>query len=420
MNLKTNDSKNTSASNALKGKYPLASNSFGEEEIETAIAVMRSGRYTMGEKTKAFEKAFAEWVGAKHAIMVNSGSSANLLLVEALLRPMYGTPLLKTGDEVLVPALSWPTTVWPLVQLGLVPVFVDIDPKTMAIDLESAKRALSPKVKGMFLIHVLGQAADMTALNKFCSENGITLMEDCCESLGSHHEQKHVGAFGAGGTYSHFFSHHLTTMEGGSIITNNDQTADDLRGMRAHGWTRDRSDKPEWEKKYPHLDSRFLFVQTGYNVRPTDLQAAIGLVQLKKLDDFMNARMEYAQEAHSLTQKYVPWVKLIGSEKLKTISKRQDRTHSWMTLPFVLDTNAPVNVEKVKSVLEEYGVETRPIIAGNLVKHPVMDRIKTRVAGEMKNSDAILDRGFMIGCHDQKTKENFDILGHAFSQLAKL
>lgn len=411
---------NLKSSESLRGKYPLASNNFGDEEIEVAMNILRGGRYTMGEKTKAFEKAFAEWVGAKHAIMVNSGSSANLLLIEALLRPMYGEPQLKAGDEVLVPALSWPTTVWPLVQLGLIPVFVDIDPKTLAIDLESAKKALSPKVKGMFLIHVLGQAADMKSITQFCSENGITLMEDCCESLGAHSGNKHVGLFGSGGTYSHFFSHHLTTMEGGSIVTNDDRTADDLRGMRAHGWTRDRSDKSEWEKKYPHLDSRFLFVQTGYNVRPTDLQAAIGLVQLSRLDNLMNTREEYATEAHRLTQKYAPWIRLIGNEKLGTASGRQNRIHSWMTLPFVLDEKSPVNVEKVKAILEQHHVETRPIIAGNLTKHPVMERIKTRVVGEMKTSNAILDRGFMIGCHDRRSSENFEILGHAFSQLAQL
>lgn len=384
------------------------------------MAVMRSGYYTMGEKTKTFERAIAEWIGAKHAIMVNSGSSANLLLVEAMMRPLHGEPKLQVGDEVLVPALSWPTTIWPLVQLGLVPVFIDIDPATLAIDLESARKALSPKVKGLFLIHVLGQAANMKAIADFCEENRITLMEDCCESLGAYFNEEHVGTFGVGGTYSHFFSHHLTTMEGGTIITNNDQIADDLKGLRAHGWSRDRSDKNYWEKKYPHLDPRFLFVQTGYNVRPTDLQAAIGLVQIKKIDRFLDTRLESARLAHELTQKHAPWIRLIGNEKLQSVNSRTQRTHSWMTLPFVLDEKSPVNVHQVKEILEKHMVETRPIIAGNLVKHPVMDRIKTRVVGEMKNSDRILDRGFMIGCHAEFTQQDRDILTHAFSQLSRL
>jgi CDP-6-deoxy-D-xylo-4-hexulose-3-dehydrase len=412
MNLKTNESQ--------KPKYPLASNNFSEEEIEAATSVMRSGRYTMGEKTRAFETAFADWVGAKHAVMVNSGSSANLLLTEAILRPLHGSPRLKSGDEVLVPALSWPTTVWPLVQLGLVPVFVDIDPITLAIDVEAAKRALSPRVKGMFLIHVLGQAANMKVLTAFCKDHDLVLMEDCCESLGSYHQNVHVGLFGSGGTFSHFFSHHLTTMEGGSIVTNDDQLADDLRGMRAHGWSRDRSDKKHWEEKNPHLDPRFLFVQTGYNVRPTDIQAAVGLVQLKRLDGFLDSRRQYASEAHALTQKHAPWIRLIGNEKLAHVSSRKERTHSWMTLPFVLDKKSPVNVEKVKEILESHGVETRPIIAGNLVKHPVMSRITSRVAGEMTNSNDILDRGFMIGCHSQPSRDVSEALAFGFSQLSRL
>ena len=180
----------------MKVKYPLASTTFGPEEIEAAKASLDSNQFTMGERVAKFEREFAEWTGAKHSVMVNSGSSSNLLMIDLMLRRSQGSAPWKKGDEVLVPALAWPTTVWPLVQLGLVPVYVDVDPKTLAIDIESAKSALSPRTKGMFLIHVLGQCADMDAIQGFCKSNGIDLVEDNCESLGANFKGTQAGTFG--------------------------------------------------------------------------------------------------------------------------------------------------------------------------------------------------------------------------------
>src|SRR5262245_55984656 len=254
--------------------YPLATNTLDSEEISAAKAVLTSGLLTMGKEVHGFEKAFADWVGARHALMVNSGSSANLLIVDLMLRRSSSAAPWMAGDEILVPALAWPTTVWPLVQLGLTPVFVDVDPKTLAIDLESARSVLSPRVTGMFLIHVLGQVPVMQDYLKFLADHDMRLIEDCCESLGGHSGGKHVGNFGVAGSFSFYFSHHLTTIEGGMIVTDDSALYDDLLSLRAHGWTRGRSDRTVWKQRYPELDDRFLFVTAGYNVRPTEIQGA--------------------------------------------------------------------------------------------------------------------------------------------------
>jgi CDP-6-deoxy-D-xylo-4-hexulose-3-dehydrase len=404
----------------MKSRYPLASTTFGQEEIEAAKAVLDSQQFTMGARVQKFESEFAQWLGAKHALMVNSGSSANLLMVEAMLRRSKKSSDWKLGDEVLVPALAWPTTVWPLIQLGLVPVFVDVDPKTLAIDIESAKSVLTPKTKGMMLIHVLGQAADMTAIMGFCESHGIQLLEDNCESLGSFFKGQASGTFGKMGSFSCFFSHHISTMEGGMITTNDSELYDDLKSIRAHGWVRDRSDKDEWLKKYPELDPRFMFIMAGYNVRPMEIQAAIGSVQLAKLDGMLAGRDQLALHVQSLAQKNSPWMKLLGSEHLgQKITQRSERRHSWMTFPFVVDSKSPLQVEQVKSVFEKCGVETRPIIAGNLAKHPAAQTFKIRSARSLSQCDEILSRGFMIGCHPVLQSDSKNALDEAFLELSK-
>lgn len=400
-------------------KYSLAKDSFDQQEIDAVVNVMKSGKYTMGEQVSLFERELAEWMGAKHALMVNSGSSANLLMVEALLRRSLSEGVLKAGDEVLVPALSWPTTVWPLLQLGLVPVFTDVDPTTLAIDLKSAERSLSPKTKGMFLIHVLGLAADMKAYQAFCKKNGITLIEDCCESFGAFFEGQHVGLFGMAGSMSHFFSHHLTTMEGGTIITNDTALFDDLKSFRAHGWIRDRSDKEAWVKKYPQLDSRFMFITSGYNVRPMELQAAVGRVQLKKIDQFLQDRDVLAATVAEICKNKSPQLRLIGSEFISDKKDRKSRRHSWMNLPFVIQ-NSNLDRKKVMAHLESLGVETRPIIAGNLSRHPACEKLNTVTRDSLGVCDQILEKGFMIGCHSGLTSSQVGVLEKALTTLGSL
>ncbi len=406
---------------ATEYAYPVAKDTFGPEELAAIDEVLASGRFTMGPRVSEFEAAFAEWVGSPHAVMVNSGSSANLLMVEAMLRGSAAEPRWQPGDEVLVPALAWPTTIWPLVQLGLVPVFADVDPDTLAIDLASAERVVGERTRGMFLIHVLGQPPDMAAVVDFNRAHGLHLLEDSCEALGSHAGGRHAGTIGRMGSFSFFFSHHLTTIEGGMITTSSEGIRDDLRSMRSHGWARDRGDRQHWADANPEIDPRFLFVGTGYNVRPTEINAAIGLVQLGRLDDMVHRRQELAAHAAQWVTE-IPWLRLIGSERLDAprLDDRSWLAHSWMMLAFEVDHDAPVSAQAVAQRLEDLGIETRPIVAGNLVRHPAMDQIRYRAADSLAIADRILERGFMIGCHPTAEQWEIELLEAAFSNLVKL
>jgi CDP-6-deoxy-D-xylo-4-hexulose-3-dehydrase len=382
--------------------YQLAADTFGEEEIEAARSVLASGRLTMGEEVRAFERELAEWTGARYALMVNSGSSANLLMVDAMLRRVDHQAPWQRGDEVLVPALAWPTTVWPLCQLGLVPVFVDVDPATLALDLQSAEEAISPRTRGMFLIHVLGQAPDLARIQAFCARHALELLEDACESLGAHFAGKHVGNFASMGSFSSYFSHHISTIEGGAIITSDPALHDDLKSLRAHGWVRDRSDKSRWVEAHPDIDPRFLFITGGYNVRPMEIQGAIGRVQLAKLDRMLDARERLAREVHAILGRSAPWLELIGASRLSAEgppADRRARAHSWMTLPMRVSPGAPLRASAVKAHLEKMGVETRPVIAGNLARHPGIAQFETRSAPSLRRADELLSSAFMIGCH---------------------
>jgi CDP-6-deoxy-D-xylo-4-hexulose-3-dehydrase len=400
--------------------YRLAADTFGPEEIAAGKSVLDSGRLTMSERVRAFEREFAAWVGARHAVMVNSGSSANLLIVDSLLRRSLGPAPLRPGDEVLVPALAWPTTVWPLVQLGLVPVFVDVDPVTLAIDPASAGAALGPRTRAMFLIHVLGRAADMAALGRFCADHDLRLLEDSCESLGAHWDGRHVGTFGMAGSFSFYFSHHVSTIEGGMVVTDDLALHDDLLSMRAHGWVRERSDRQRWVQRFSGLDERFLFATLGYNVRPGEIQGAIGSVQLRRLDGMLQAREALARKVADWVARRVPWLELIGADTLGAATGRQARAHSWMTLPMRLREGAPASRDMVVRRLEDRGVETRPIIAGNLTRHPAVSHFPQRTAPSLAQCDLLLERGFMIGCHPVLAPGALETLEHAILSLGEI
>ncbi len=400
-------------------KFTLATDTFSKQEFDVINKVMRSRNYTMGGIVKKFEKALAKWIGVNNSIMVNSGSSANLLIIESLLRRSIEFNNLKQGDEIIVPALSWPTTVWPIIQLGLKPVFVDSNPETLAICLKSAERLVSKKTKAIFLIHVLGYAEKIKDYRIFCKKNNLILIEDCCESLGAFSDKKHVGTQGYAGSLSHFFSHHLTTIEGGSIITNDNYLADDIRSIRAHGWVRDRKDKSFLIKKYKNFDSRFLFFTSGYNVRPMELQAAIGIIQLKRLDLFLKKRDKIAFNVNKILSE-VPWLKVVGKEKIKNGEiKKKDREHSWMNIPIILETDSPIKLKKVKNIFEKFNVQTRPIIAGNILKHPALKKINYRFDKNLSIANNCLENGFMIGCHPNIGIRQLDLLSNVTKILKK-
>lgn len=393
-------------------RVPLASSGLRKADIDAVMRVLESGNLTMGKEVKNFEAKMSNYLGVKHFVMVNSGSSANLLMIEALMRPAVSRPRLNLGDSVLVPAIAWPTTIWPLIQLGLNPLFVDVDANTLALDLEAAQQLIDSSripVRGIFPIHPLGYAIPPSELEKFTSRNDLILINDVCESLGSWSEGKHAGTTGIASSYSFYFSHHITTMEGGGVATDDDALADDLRSMRSHGWSRDRSDASTWNEQVSNNDSKFLFVSTGYNVRPMEIQAAIGSLQITEIDTFVSKRREIARrvcQALSGTE-----LSVIG--QVTFLSDESSRTNSWMLIPIqVKGANVAARKKQILEKLASLEIETRPVLTGNFLSQPAIQRI-TRHSVDPKSfvvATEITESAFLVGAHHDLTEEQITFL----------
>ena len=366
--------------------YPLALDTWGEAERAAAIAVIESGQTTMGPLVAAFEKRFADHFGARHAVMVNSGSSANLLAVAALFHTQ--PPLLRGRGVAIVPAVSWSTTYFPLSQHGLTLRFVDIDRRTLNFDLAALARALDETVSVVFAVNLLGNPNDYEAIAALLAGRDITLIEDNCESMGARLGGRWTGRFGRIGTFSTFFSHHLSTMEGGVCLTDDDELHQILVSLRAHGWTRDLS----WPNPLAEPDPRgafhdaFRFVLPGYNVRPLEVCGAIGLVQIERLAGFIERRRDTARR---LLERFADLPGLRGQAEVGE--------SSWFGFAFTLTDEAGASRDVVVARLAAAGVESRPIVAGNFTRQPVMSHLRHEPPGALPNADEIHDRGFYIG-----------------------
>lgn len=383
---------------------------FSAEEINAAIDCMVTTQVTMGAKVKAFERQFADKYTFAHGTMVNSGSSANLLAVAAIANPETKDGL-KPGDEVIVPALSWSTTVWPLVQCGLVPVIVDIDPATLNIDPQQIERAIGPKTRGLMIVPVYGNPCAMDAIVDICRRRSLTLIEDCCEALGAFYDGKPVGKFGRVATFSFYFSHHMTTLEGGICVTDDFEFAETMRILRAHGWIREVEDKERWTKRYPEIHPRFLFVNLGYNLRATELQGAMGSVQLPKLDGYVQKRRDNAAWFRRTLAQY------------GDVMEFQDETpkglHSWFGFPITIRETAPFKVQELMDALEAAHIETRPIICGNIARQPAMKLYPHRTVGDLKHANAVMDRSFSFGIHQDVDAAARDYIAEQFRAFLK-
>ncbi len=402
-------------------KIPLASSGLRVIDIQAADRVLNSGFLTMGKNVKEFENEMADYLGCKHFVMVNSGSSANLAMLEALLRPSSGIPYLLPRDKVLVPAIAWPTTIWPVLQLGLEPEFVDIDEETLAIDLEQAdeKLAKDRSIKAIFIIHPMGRAIDHKLLENLVTKYKIQVINDVCESLGSFIDGKHAGNSGIASSFSFYFSHHLTTMEGGGIATDNSQFADDLRSIRSHGWSRDRTDASEWHKNLQGNDAKFLFVTTGYNIRPMEIQAAIGRSQLKDLNSFVEKRRSIAERVKKSIDNTC--LSLIGSDTFNTSEK--SKSHSWMLLPIRISTpTGHLMKSTVLDFLESVGIETRPVLTGNFLSQPSMQRIGKNLPhpDSFPKATYISKSSFLVGAHHDFSDEQVNFLGESLNEVSRI
>ena len=403
-------------------RIPLASSGLRAKDIDEVIKTLNSGNLTMGTRVREFETAMASYLNAKHFVMVNSGSSANLLMIEALLRPTYGNSLLNPGDSVLLPAIAWPTTVWPIVQLGLNPVFIDVDLETLSIDLNMAQNLIDNSripIRGIFPIHPLGRAISNASLKDFSLKNDLVLINDVCESLGSWDGELHAGTEGIASSFSFYFSHHITTMEGGGIATNDDHFADDLKSMRSHGWSRDRTDAAEWNRNLNNNDSKFLFVSTGYNLRPMEIQAAIGLKQLEDLDTFVSNRRRIAATVSKALDNSS--LRVIGATTLELESSA--KSHSWMLIPIqVMGPNASERKAKVLEHLNNLGVETRPVLTGNFLAQPAIQRImrKPSDAEKFVNATKISQEAFLVGAHHDLNADQIFFLCQSLISASKI
>ena len=408
-------------------KVPLASSGLRARDIAAAEAVLNSGRLTMGDKVAEFERKMAQYLGVRYFVMVNSGSSANLVIFEAMLRPSKGIPCLSAGDGVLVPAVAWPTTIWPIIQLGLRPVFVDVDKDTIAIDLNLARTLLErdPGIKAIFPIHPLGFGLDGVALRKFADQNSIFLINDVCESLGSWRNNLHAGTSGLAASFSFYFSHHITTMEGGGVATNSLEFANDLRAIRSHGWSRDRFDVEEWNKKSKNKlltsgisinQSKFQFITTGYNVRPMEIQAAIGLEQLQSLDDFIAKRRVVAKSVKQALEGTVFQVIDCGS----LTGAEEESSHSWMLI--CIRVNRSLSQEdrmKIETSLEAFEIESRPVLTGNFLNQPAISLLGDMPNGnEFPVAEYISQNYFMVGAHHDLTDNQIEYLSTSLRSIA--
>ena len=352
-------------------KYKLLEDGISKEDILEAKNVLDSKQITMASKTRKFEEMFAKKMGTKYALMVNSGSSANLLAIFAAGNPLRLNKL-KKGDEVIIPVLCWSTSLWPLVQFGLKPVFIDIDPKTLNVNEDELIEKITPKTRCIFLVNVHGNSCDLFKVKKIAKKKKIILIEDNCESLGSKLKNKYLGTFGDFGTFSFFYSHQITSGEGGMIVCNNDKDYEILFALRSHGWlggtrfyTRKLKSYNYYAKRYPSLDPRYIFVNSGFNLRPTDIQAAIGLNQFTRLKKLIRNRKQNRRLIINSLKKDKRW-----KNQFQFIEPAKNINPSWMGLPIIIDKKYKKQKMKFLSYLDSIGIETRPIISGVFTNQP--------------------------------------------------
>jgi dTDP-4-amino-4,6-dideoxygalactose transaminase len=367
---------------------PLATSGWDQAEYDAMQAVIKSGNFTMGAKVAEYEKKFAEYFGTKYAVMCSSGSTANLLMVAALFYKKAGA--LKAGDEVIVPAVSWSTTYYPLHQYGLKLRFVDIDRETLNFDLKELEKAIGPKTRLIMTVNLLGNPNDFAKIQSLIKGKDITLIEDNCESMGATFEGKQCGTFGAMGTYSSFFSHHISTMEGGSVVTDDEELYHIMLCLRAHGWTRNlpKHNHVTGTKSDDAFEESFKFVLPGYNVRPLELEGAIGIEQLKKLPSFIRERRANAAVFLELFANH-PWLMV----------QKEIGQSSWFGFSFVLKPGAPVTRPQLVKHLQNAGAECRPIVTGNFAKNPVVKWFDYEIQGELPNANWIDQQGLFVGNH---------------------
>ena len=383
--------------------YPLAYSTWGKEEIEAIQRVIDTDMYTMGKHVKQFEQEFAQLFGSENAVMVNSGSSANLLML-SLLKWKY-----KLTGDIIVPVVGWATTYFPIVQNGFKINFVDVHPNTWNIDVNKIEEAITPNTCAIMPVNLLGNSCEYAKIIELCKEHNLLLIEDNCESMGAKYHDSYTGTLGLAGSFSFFFSHHIQTMEGGMVLCKNKDDADYMRSMRAHGWVRDLPDNSSLYKKTGNaFNDNFIFATPGYNIRPIEMSGAIGSVQLTKWDSIMETRLANKKLFISLF-KDKSWGRV----------QEEISESSWFTFGLVLDGELKGCRAEVIDALDKAGIQNRPLASRNFLKQPVMRDLNYITNGKYEAADDIHDNGFFVGNGSQHIKEGIDKLYEVISSFVK-
>ena len=411
-------------------RIPYAGRVFDEKEITALIDSSLDFWLTTGRYAEKFEKEFAQFLGVKHCSLTNSGSSANLLAFMALTSPKLGNQRIMRGDEVITVAAGFPTTIAPIIQYGAIPVFVDVTLSTYNIDVAQLENALSSKTKAVMVAHTLGNPFDLGSVKAFCDKHGLWLIEDNCDALGSKYKYKgewrHTGTIGHIGTSSFYPPHHMTMGEGGAVYTNDAQLKRLVESFRDWGrdcWCpsgHDNTCKQRFTQQFGALprgyDHKYVYSHFGYNLKVTDMQAAIGCAQLEKLPGFVEARKKnwkmLREGLAALSNKFV------------LPEPTQDSDPSWFGFLLTVKQDAGFSRDEIVAHLEKNGIQTRMLFAGNIIKHPCFDEMRStgagyRVVGQLANTDMIMNHSFWLGVYPGMTEAMTEHVINVIRNIAK-
>ena len=395
-------------------KLPLSVIQYDETDIINCLDTLTRGWPTIGKEVSKVEKKIQKLLKTKNAIMLNSGGSANFLILY-LLTSVYAKKRdkLKPGDEVLTPAVTWSTTVSPIIQNNLIPILVDVNLSTYDINVDLMEKAITKKTKAIMLVHPLGQVCDMEKILKICKKYNLLLIEDNCESIGAKYKNKFSGTFGKFSSISMYQSHHISAVEGGLILTDDDYYADILRSMRANGWLREITNQ-KTKKKFilenKNIDQSFMFPYIGFNFKPTDMSAALVSNQIDKLNSFISVRSKAANNLILNLKKYNKY--LILPKNLKEIK------NSWFTFPITVKPNNKFTKNNLVDFLSKKKIANRPIIAGNIADQPFLKKFRFKKTS-LNNSKLIMNSGFFIGLNHKLDKKNIRYILSVFDSFFK-
>lgn len=374
--------------------WKLQENVITDSDIDLLISFIRNTkRFTQFIKVADFEAAFAKWQGCRHCVFVNSGSSANLLLVNSA-KEYLGW---KNGDEVIVPAVTWPTTVTPVMQCGLTPVFVDTNLVDLSLDYDKICSAISPKTRAIFVAHLLGFPANVSRLREIISDRNIVILEDCCESQGATLNGVKVGNLGIAGTFSFYWGHHMTSVEGGMLCTNSDDLYKLILLKRSHGLARELpvDHHADLKEQYQDIDFNFLFLTDGFNVRNTEFNAVLGLSQLAHIDNYIEVRNKNYQDFLKICRKYKDELFILEVAGMSSF-----------VLPFLFKKR--YKKEAFQKLIHHEGIESRPIISGNLLRQPFLSKYYN--ATDYPHADFIHTNAFYVGNNQFVNEDRLNIL----------